>query len=125
MTLTVYYNRASGTAYMTIADHSNGDEYLASIPYSSTTSGALTTAHFGDVWVAAYEGQNFAGPNRPEQLNSFTSVSLTDTSGRTRPLSGWTHFQRVMTNGGTSTAAVEITPGPLGWDGGSFGLTVK
>ncbi len=86
VTLTVYYNTSSSTAYMTIADHSNGDEYLASIPYSTAISGALTTAHLGDVWLAAYEGGTFTAPKRPEELNSFSSVALTDTSGRPRPL---------------------------------------
>jgi hypothetical protein len=125
VTLTVYYNASSSTAYMTIADHSNGDEYLASIPYSTATSGTLTTAHLGDVWLAAYEGQTFTAPKRPEELNSFSSVTLTDTSGRTRPLGDWTHFQRIMTSTGTSSGLAEITPSALGWDGDSFGLTVK
>ncbi|HXP53853.1 MAG TPA: hypothetical protein VN847_02810 [Streptosporangiaceae bacterium] len=125
VTLTVYYNTGTNTAYMTIADRSNGDEYLATLGYNSGTSGVLTTAHFGDVWLSAYDGSGFTAPKRQEDLNSFTSVSLTDTSGHTRPLSGWTHFQRIMTSNGSSTGTVEITPGPLSWDGGSFGLTVK
>ena len=86
VTLTVDYNTSSGTAYMTIADHDNGDEYLASLPYSTATSGALTTAHLGDVWLAAYDGQAFTAPKHQEDLNSFTSVTLTDTSGRTKAL---------------------------------------
>jgi hypothetical protein len=110
---------------MTIADRSNGDEYLATLAYNSGTSGALTTAHFGDVWLAAYDGQAFTAPKHPEDLNSFTSVSLTDTSGRSRPLGDWTHFQRIMTSTGLSGGTAEITPGPLSWDGGSFSLTVK
>jgi hypothetical protein len=126
VTLTVDYNTGTNTAYMTIADHSNGDEYLASIPYASATSGALETAHFGDVWLSAYGSpSSFTPPKHSENLNSFTSVSLTDTSGRTRPLGDWTHFQRVMTSNGTSSGTAEITPGPFGWDGGSFSLTVK
>jgi hypothetical protein len=125
VTLTVYYNTSSGTAYMTIADHGNGDEYLASLPYSTATSGALTTAHLGDVWLAAYDGQTFTAPRRPQNLNSFTSVTLTDTSGHTRPLGDWTHFERIMTNGGTSSGQVEIAPSALSYNGQSFSLTVK
>jgi hypothetical protein len=125
VTLSVYYNTSSGTAYMTIADHGNGDEYLASLPYSTATSGALTTAHLGDVWLAAYNGQTFTAPRRPEDLNSFTSVTLTDTSGRTRPLGDWTHFERIMTSDGTAAGNTEIVPGPLSFDGKSFSLTVK
>jgi hypothetical protein len=125
VTLTVYYNTSAGTAYMTIADHDNGDEYLASLPYSTATSGALTTAHFGDVWLAAYQGQAFTAPRHQENLNSFTSVSLTDTSGRTRALGDWTHFERIMTSDGTAKGNIEITPGPLSFDGKSFSLTVK
>jgi len=125
VTLSVYYNTSSGTAYMTIADHDNGDEYLASLPYSTATSGALTTAHLGDVWLAAYNGQTFTAPRRPEDLNSFTSVTLTDTSGRTRPLGDWTHFERIMTSDGTAAGNTEIVPGPLSFDGKSFSLTVK
>jgi hypothetical protein len=125
VTLTVDYNTSSGTAYMTIADHDNGDEYLASLPYSTATSGALTTAHLGDVWLAAYDGQTFTAPRHPEDLNSFTSVTLTDTSGHTRPLGDWTHFERIMTSDGTVKGNTEITPGPLSFDGKSFGLTVK
>lgn len=116
---------SSGTAYMTIADHGNGDEYLASLPYSTATSGALAIAHLGDVWLAAYNGQTFTAPRRPEDLNSFTSVTLTDTSGHTRPLGGWTHFERIMTSDGTAEGNTEIVPGPLSFDGKSFGLTVK
>jgi hypothetical protein len=125
VTLTVDYNTSSGTAYMTIADHDNGDEYLASLPYSTATSGALTTAHLGDVWLAAYDGQAFTAPKHQEDLNSFTSVTLTDTSGRTKALGDWTHFQRIMTSDGTSKGNTEITPGPLSFDGKSFSLTVK
>ncbi len=125
VTLAVYYNTSSGTAYMTIADHNNGDEYLASIPYSTASSGALTTAHLGDVWLAAYDGQTFTAPRRPEDLNSFTSVTLTDTSGHTRPLGDWTHFARIMTSDGTAKGNTEITPGPLSFDGKSFSLIVK
>jgi hypothetical protein len=123
VTLTVYYNSGTNTAYMTIADPKNGDEYAASLAY---TSGTLTTAHFGDVWLSAYGSpSSFTPPKHPEDLNSFTSVSLTDTSGRDRALGDWTHFERVMTSNGTSSGTAEITPGPLGWDGGSFSLTVK
>jgi hypothetical protein len=123
VTLTVYYNSGTKMAYMTIADPKNGDEYVASLAY---TSGTLTTAHFGDVWLSAYGSpSSFTPPKHPEDLNSFTSVSLTDTSGRDRPLGDWTHFERVMTSNGTSSGTAEITPGPLGWDGGSFNLTVK
>jgi hypothetical protein len=123
VTLTVYDNAAKNTAYMKIADPSNGDEYVASLAY---TSGTLTTAHFGDVWLSAYGSpSSFTPPKHPENLNSFTSVSLTDTSGRDRPLGDWTHFQRIMTSNGTSSGTTEITPGPLGWDGESFSLTVK
>lgn len=125
VTLTVSYNTGSGKAYMTIADPSNGDEYVASLPYSTATSGALTTAHFGDVWLAAYEGQAFTAPRHQESLNSFTSVTLTDTSGHTRPLADWTHFERIMTSDGTVKGNTEITPGPLSFDGKSFSLTVK
>jgi hypothetical protein len=125
VTLTVSYNTGSGKAYMTIADPSNGDEYVASLPYSTATSGALTTAHLGDVWLAAYDGQTFTAPRRPEDLNSFTSVTLTDTSGHTKPLGDWTHFARVMTSDGTVNGNTEITPGPLSFDGKSFSLTVK
>jgi hypothetical protein len=123
VTLTVSYNTGTDTAYMTIADKDNGDEYATSYKY--TTAPQLTTAHFGDVWLAAYDNQAFTKPARPEQLNSFSSVSLTDTSGHTRPLGDWTHFERIMTSTGTSAGQAEITPSPLGWDGDSFGLTVK
>jgi hypothetical protein len=123
VTLSVYYNTGTDTAFMTITDPKNGDEYAASYKYA--TAPQLTTAHFGDVWLAAYDGQTFTAPKHPEDLNSFTSVSLTATSGRSRPLSSWTHFPRIMTSGGTSRGTVEITPGPLSWDGGSFSLTVK
>ncbi len=122
VTLTVSYNTGSGKAYMTIADPSNGDEYVASLPYSS---GPLTTAHVGDVWLAAYDGQAFTAPKHQENLNSFSSVTLTDTSGHTRPLGDWTHFERIMTSDGTSKGNTEITPGPLSFNGKSFGLTVK
>jgi hypothetical protein len=125
VTLTVSYNTGSGKAYMTIADPSNGDEYVASLPYSTATSGVLTTAHLGDVWLAAYEGQAFTAPKHQEDLNSFTSVTLTDTSGRTKALGDWTHFQRIMTSDGTVKGNTEITPGPLSFDGKSFSLTVK
>lgn len=125
VTLTVSYNTGSGKAYMTIADPSNGDEYVASLPYSTATSGALTTAHLGDVWLAAYEGQAFTPPNRQTNLNSFSSVLLTDASGHTKPLGDWTHFERIMTSTGANTGKVEITPSPLSWDGKSFSLTVK
>ena len=125
VTLTVSYNTGSGKAYMTIADPSNGDEYVASLPYSTATSGALTTAHLGDVWLAAYDSQTFTAPRRSEDLNSFTSVTLTDASGHTRPLGDWTHFQRIMTSDGTAQGKTEITPGPLSFDGKSFSLTVK
>jgi hypothetical protein len=125
VTLSVSYNTGSGKAYMTIADPSNGDEYVASLPYSTATSGALTTAHLGDVWLAAYDGQTFTAPRHPEDLNSFTSVTLTDTSGHTKPLGDWTHFARVMTSDGTVNGNTEITPGPLSFDGKSFSLTVK
>lgn len=123
VTLTVYYNTGTDTAYMTITDPKSGDEYAASYKYA--TAPQLTTAHFGDVWLAAYDNQPFTAPKHPGQLNSFTSVSLTDTSGRSRPLGDWTHFQRIMTSTGLSGGTAEITPGPLSWDGGSFGLTVK
>ena len=122
VTLTVSYNTGSNTAYMKIADPSNGDEYVASLPYSG---GPLGIAHLGDVWLAAYNGQPYTKPNHPEQLNSFSDVTLTDTSGRTRALGDWTHFPRIMTSNGQSTGQVEIAPSPLGWDGKSFGLTVK
>jgi hypothetical protein len=52
-------------------------------------------------------------------------VTLTDTSGHTRPLGDWTHFARVMTSDGTVNGNTEITPGPLSFDGKSFSLTVK
>jgi hypothetical protein len=122
VTLTVSYNTGSNTAYLTITDPSNGDEYAASLPYSS---GPLTTAHLGDVWLSAYGGSGFTAPNRPEQLNSFSDVTLTDTSGRTRALGDWTHFPRIMTSNGQSSGQVEIAPSPLGWNGKSFGLTVE
>jgi hypothetical protein len=125
VTLTVSYNTGSGKAYMKIADPSNGDEYVASLPYSTATSGPLTTAHLGDVWLAAYDGQAFTAPRRPTDLNSFSSVTLTDTSGRTKPLGDWTHFERVMTSTGTNTGQAEITPSPLSYNGQSFSLTVK
>jgi hypothetical protein len=122
VTLTVSYNTQSGLAYMKIADPSNGDEYVASLSYSGQP---LTTAHLGDVWLAAYSGPGFTAPSHPEQLNSFSDVTLTDTSGRTRALGDWTHFPRIMTSGGTSSGKVEIAPSPLGWDQKSFSLTVK
>jgi hypothetical protein len=58
-------------------------------------------------------------------LLQFTSLTLTDTSGHTRPLGDWTHFARVMTSDGTVSGHTEITPGPLSFDGKSFSLTVK
>jgi hypothetical protein len=122
VTLTEYYNSGSNTAYMTVADPSNGDEYVASLAY---TSGPLVTAHLGDVWLSAYSGDGFKGPNHPEQLNSFSDVTLADTAGHNRALGDWTHFQRIMTSDGTSKGQVEIAPSPLGWDQKSFGLTVK
>ena len=75
--------------------------------------------------LAAYDGQTFTAPSHAQDLNSFTSVTLTDTSGHTRPLGDWTHFERIMTSDGTAHGNTEITPGPLSFDGKSFGLTVK
>lgn len=87
----------------------------------------LTTAHLGDVWLAAYQGQTFTAPKRPAALNSFSPVTLTGTSGGARPLGDWTHFQRAMTGTGTGTSSGQagITPSALGWDGDSFSLTVE
>ena len=122
VTLTVSYNTGSNTAYMKIADPDNGDEYVASLPYRG---GSLGIAHLGDVWLSAYSGGTFTAPRRPEPLNSFSDITLTDTSGRTRALGDWTHFPRIMTSTGTSRGNAEIAPSQLGWDGKSFGLTVK
>jgi hypothetical protein len=130
VTLSVYYNTGTHIAYMTVIDPNNGDEYSADYDYTRTpvtvaAPAALPTAHVGDVWLAAYDNQPFTAPKRAEALNSFTSVTLTDTSGRTRALGEWTHYQRIMTSTGTQQGTTEITPGPLSWDGKSFGLTVK
>lgn len=124
VTLTVSYNTGTKIAYMTIADRANGDEYSASYHYASAPS--LTTAHLGDVWLQTFpSGGTFAGPQRPKELNSFSSVTLTDTSGRTRPLGEWTHYQRIMTSNGTAKGKTEITPSPLFFNGKSFSLSVR
>jgi hypothetical protein len=124
VTLTVSYNTGTKVAYMTIADRANGDEYSAS--YSYATAPSLTTAHLGDVWLQTFPtGGTFAGSPRARELNSFSSAELTDTSGHTRPLGEWTHYQRIMTSNGTASGKTEIAPSPLSYNGKSFSLTVK
>jgi hypothetical protein len=66
--------------------------------------------HTGEQLSAAYDGQTFTAPRHPEDLNSFTSVTLTDISGHARPLGDWTHFEPIMTSDGTGNGNTEIPP---------------
>ena len=70
-------------------------------------------------------GGTFVASPRPRELNSFSSATLTDTSGHTRPLGEWTHYRRIMTSNGAANGKTEITPSPLSFNGKSFSLTVK
>ncbi len=123
VTLTVSYNTGSDTAYMTVADKANGDEYSALYQYTSAQQ--LTSVHLGDVWLQTFDGGGFVPSAKLKQLGSFSAATLTNTSGRTKPLGSWEHYQRIMTSDGTSKGQVDSEPGPLSNDGRDFSLYVR
>ena len=124
VTLTVSYNTGLHRAYMTIEDKANGDEYSASSSYTSAQD--LTSVHIGDIWLKTFpSGGTFTPAARTKELGTFSAVTLTDTSGRTKPLGSWSHYQRIMTSDATAKGQVDVYPGPLSFDGQEFSLYVR
>jgi hypothetical protein len=124
VTLTVSYNTGLHRAYMTIEDKANGDEYSASSSYSSAQE--LTSVHIGDIWLKTFPGGGtFTPASRTKELGTFSAVTLTDTSGRTKPLGSWPHYQRIMTSDATPEGQVDVYPGPLSFNGQEFSLYVR
>jgi hypothetical protein len=124
VTLTVSYNTGLHRAYMTIEDKANGDEYSASSSYSSAQE--LTSVHIGDIWLKTFpSGGTFTPAARTKELGTFSAVTLTDTSGRTKPLGSWPHYQRIMTSNATAKGQVDVYPGPLAFNGQKFSLYVR
>jgi hypothetical protein len=124
VTLTVSYNTATNRAYMTITDKNNGNEYSAATQYASAQQ--LTSVHIGDLWLKTFpDGGTFTPSSRARQLGTFSAVTLSDSSGHTKPLGSWEHYQRIMTSDGTAKGQVDISPSPLSFDGTEFSLSVR
>jgi hypothetical protein len=81
--------------------------------------------HTGEQLSAAYDGQTFTAPRHPEDLNSFTSVTLTDISGARQAAGRLDALRADHDQRRDRQREYRNTPGPLSFDGKSFGLTVK